>query len=69
MTYTFEVSAVIPASSNQEFDAWMSSTRHAEMTCAAAEIEPVVGGTFTAWDGYIWGVTLALEAPHCIVQS
>ena len=69
MAYDFEVSAVIPASPEQVFAAWMSSALHAEMTGGVAEIDPVVGGTFTAWDGYIWGRTIAFEAPHRIVQS
>jgi uncharacterized protein YndB with AHSA1/START domain len=69
MAYAFEVAAVIPATPEEIFAAWMSSEEHSEMTGGAAEINPVVGGKFTAWDGYIWGTTLELESPRRIAQS
>jgi activator of HSP90 ATPase len=39
------------------------------MTGAAAQIDPRPGGVFTAWDGYIEGVTLQLEPGRRIVQT
>jgi hypothetical protein len=39
------------------------------MTGGAATIDPKVGGHYTAWDGYIRGVTLELERNRRIVQS
>lgn len=51
------------------YECWLDSTYHGEMTGAAAEIDPVVGGKHSAWDGYIWGVTLELATNERIVQS
>lgn len=69
MAYEFEVAAVIPASPEALFAAWMSAEQHTEMTGGTAEVDPVVGGIFTAWDGFIWGTTLELDAPRRIVQT
>ena len=43
--------------------------QHAGFTGGAAEIDPAVGGAFTAWDGYIQGKTLELEPFSRILQS
>jgi uncharacterized protein YndB with AHSA1/START domain len=69
MTYEFEQSAVIPASPADVYDAWLSSEGHSAMTGAAASASAVVGGEFTAWDGYITGRNLALEPPTSSVPS
>ena len=69
MTYDFEVTAIVPATPRAVFDAWMSSTGHAAMTGAGAEVDARVGGQYSAWDGYITGRTLALEPGRRIVQS
>lgn len=69
MTYEFEQSATIPATPAEVYDAWMSSDKHTAMTGGAATVDPVVGGKFTAWDGYIWGRNLDLDSPTRIVQS
>jgi|SRR5664280_993889 len=69
MAYEFTVSDVLPASPQAVYEAWMSSEGHGKMTGGAAEIDPRVGGEFTAWDGYISGRTLALEPGRRIVQS
>jgi activator of HSP90 ATPase len=68
-TYDFEQSDVIPATPQAVYDAWMSGEGHAAMTGGGAEVDPRVGGEFTAWDGYIWGRTLELEPGARIVQS
>ncbi len=60
---------LLPASAEQIYKAWMDSEQHALFTGGEAEIEPFTGGSFTAWDGYIEGVTLQLEPYHRIVQS
>jgi activator of HSP90 ATPase len=39
------------------------------MTGSAANVEGRIGGAFSAWDGYIFGKTLELEAPRRIVQA
>ena len=69
MVYDFEVSGVVGASAEDVYEAWLSSERHSAMTGGAAQIDPVVGGRFTAWDGYITGETVVLEPFHRIVQS
>ncbi len=70
MPYEFTVSDVIPTSPDDAYDAWMTSDRHAAMTGGdAARIDARVGGAFEAGDGYISGVTLALEPGRRIVQS
>jgi uncharacterized protein YndB with AHSA1/START domain len=69
MAYEFTVSDVLSASPMDVYEAWMSSDGHAGMTGAGAEVEPLVGGEFRAWDGYISGRTLALEPGRRIVQS
>ncbi len=69
MDYEFSVSDVLPATPQAIYEAWLSSDKHAAMTGGEAQIDPQVGGEFTAWDGYIRGRTLALEPDKRIVQS
>ena len=68
-TYDFEQSVVLSAEPRAVYDAWMSTAGHTAMTGAEAVVDPTVGGEFTAWDGYIWGRTLALDPGVRIVQS
>jgi activator of HSP90 ATPase len=69
MAYDFEVSDVLPARIDVVYDAWVSSEAHTAMTGSPAQIDPVVGGEYQAWDGYISGRTLVLEPGRRIVQS
>jgi activator of HSP90 ATPase len=69
MAYEFTVSDVLAAKPMAVYDAWMSADGHAAMTGAGAEVDPRVGGEFSAWDGYISGRTLVLEPGRRIVQS
>lgn len=69
MAIRFTVSATIPASPKQVYDAWLSSKGHTAMTEAGAKVSARVGGTFTAWDGYISGKNLKLKPGKQIVQS
>ena len=62
-------SAVIPASPEDIYKAWMSSSGHSAMTGSKAQVTPRVGGKYSAWDGYIAGKTLELEPPMRIVQT
>jgi len=64
-----EVSAVIPADAKRLYEGWLDSKAHSDFTGGEAVIEPKVGGKHTAWDGYISGVTLALESGRRILQS
>jgi activator of HSP90 ATPase len=69
MAYDFELSTVLPAPPADVYEAWMSSEGHAAMTGAGARVDPQPGGSYEAWDGYIWGKTVALEPSRRIVQT
>jgi len=69
MAKDFEVSAVIPASPQDVYDAWLTSDAHTRMTGGAARVSSEVGGTFEAWDGYIEGKNLELGPGLRIVQA
>lgn len=69
MAIEFVVSAVIPASPQEVYHAWLSTKGHSGMTGSPAKISDKVGGTFDAWDGYIHGKNLELVPNTRIVQS
>ncbi len=70
MADSIEVSAVIPASAERIYKAWLSSDGHGAITGGStAKVDGKVGGEFTAWDGYISGKTLEVEKNRRIVQS
>ena len=69
MTFTFTVSAVIPASPREIYEAWLDGRNHAAMTGSPATGSARVGGKFTAWDGYISGRNLTLSPGRRIVQA
>ncbi len=69
MAIEFEVSQVIPATPEAIYHAWLSSDGHTAMTGSPGTASDAVGGAFEAWDGYIQGRNLELEAPKRIVQS
>jgi len=69
MPAQFTVSATIPATPRQVYDAWLSSKGHAAMTGSSAKASARVGGASTAWDGYISGKNLKLRPGKQIVQS
>jgi uncharacterized protein YndB with AHSA1/START domain len=66
---SIRVSAVIPASAERIYEAWLDSEEHSAFTGGKATVESGVGGRHTAWDGYIEGQTLELEPARRIVQS
>ncbi|HVY44397.1 MAG TPA: SRPBCC domain-containing protein [Minicystis sp.] len=66
---TITVTAVLPASPGEVYDAWLDSATHSKMTGGAASIDPRVGGRHAAWDGYIQGTNLELMPGLRIVQS
>ena len=68
MKVEFEVSDIIPATPDQVYAAWLDSNEHSEMTGSPARISSVVGGKFSAWDGYIRGTNLELEPSIRIIQ-
>ena len=69
MTESIQVSAVLPASPQRIYKAWLNGKEHTAFTGGGATVDPKVGGRHTAWDGYIEGTTLELEPFRRIVQS
>lgn len=65
----FDLSVLIPATPRAIYDAWLTSAGHAAMTGATAEVSSEVGGSFSAWGGYITGQNLDLETGRRIVQA
>ena len=66
---TVRLTAVLPASADRIYAAWLDSGEHSRMTGGKAIVDPSVGGEYSAWDGYIEGKTLELEPGRRIVQS
>jgi activator of HSP90 ATPase len=69
MSGEFTVSATLPATPQQLYDAWLSSKGHAAMTGSPARVSSRPGGKFSAWDGYISGKNLKLDPGRRIVQA
>ena len=65
----FTLITKIEAKAKEIYKAWLSSEGHSEMTGGEAIISDKVGGTFSAWDGYIEGKNIELEPFSRIVQS
>jgi activator of HSP90 ATPase len=53
----------------QIYEALLDGKKHSEMTGGKATGDSSVGGKFTAWDGYISGTNLELDAGKRIVQE
>lgn len=68
-TESFKLHITLGTPPDQVFEAWLDDDEHSVFTGGAAQIDPEVGGAFTAWDGYISGRTLVKEPPRRIVQS
>lgn len=64
-----KLSIILPVKAEQLYLDWLDSVAHGAFTGSAANIKPVVGGQYTAWDGYISGKTLELDPPRRILQS
>ena len=69
MADKFEISTVLTASPHKVYVAWLDSGEHSAFIGAVANIDPRVGGAFSAWGGYIEGKTLELEEDRRIVQA
>jgi uncharacterized protein YndB with AHSA1/START domain len=69
MAIEFEVSAVIAASPDAIYAAWLDSAAHTAMTGGAARVSAEPEATFEAWDGYIQGRNLELVPGRRIVQA
>jgi uncharacterized protein YndB with AHSA1/START domain len=60
---------IIPASPQKVYEAYTDPKKHSEFTDSKATGKPVIGGKFTAWDEYIFGKYLELEAGKRVVQE
>jgi len=69
MPYDYSLTAFIPASARDIYNAWLDSLAHSEMTGGQANISNEPGGAFSAWDGYISGRNLELVPGERIVQA
>ncbi|MCJ7519890.1 MAG: SRPBCC domain-containing protein [Anaerolineaceae bacterium] len=58
--------SVIPEKAYQD---WLDSAAHSAFTGSPAEIDAVLGGKFSAWEGYIWGKTPELTPGRRIRQA
>lgn len=59
----------LPVKPERIYNAWLDSDEHTAFTGSPALIDGKVKGKYTAWDGYIEGVTLELEPNKRIVQT
>lgn len=66
---SFVVKETFPRTAAELYDAWLDDEQHWEMTGAEALIDARVGGTHSAWEGYITGEFLELERGARIVQT
>jgi uncharacterized protein YndB with AHSA1/START domain len=69
MPYAFTLTATIPASAQDIYDAWLDSEAHTEMTGGEAAMSDEIGAQVVAWGGYITGRNLELVPGERIVQS
>jgi uncharacterized protein YndB with AHSA1/START domain len=69
MPYSFVLTATIPATPQEVYEAWLDSVGHSEMTGGEANMSDRVGAEVSAWDGYIRGRNLELVPGERIVQS
>lgn len=69
MSVAFEISEVFLATPQTIYQAWLNSEGHTLMTGSPAQASAQVGGSFSAWDGYITGINLELEPGRRIVQA
>jgi uncharacterized protein YndB with AHSA1/START domain len=69
MGYAYTLTALIPASPRDIYDAWLDSRGHSAMTGGKATQSAKVGAAVTAWNDYITGKNLHLEPGKRIVQT
>ena len=66
---TIKQKVVIPASPKEVYEAYVDAKKHSKFTGSKATGKAVVGGKFTAWDGYISGKYLELDDGKRVVQE
>jgi activator of HSP90 ATPase len=69
MAKTFTQSLLLAAPPATAYALYADEKLHAVTTGSAASIKAKAGAPFTAWDGYIKGVTLHAEKDRMIVQT
>lgn len=69
MTESLKFTFDLPVFPERVYRAWLDSYEHSQFTGSPAEIEAMVGGKFSAWDGYIKGETLVMTPFSHIVQT
>ena len=69
MKESLEIFIVLNTTPENLFKAWLDSLEHSKFTGSKAVIDPSANGKFSAWDGYITGITVALDPHHKIVQK
>jgi activator of HSP90 ATPase len=69
MENEFTLSETFNTNAETIYNAWLSTKEHTLMTGSPAKVNGCVNGEFTAWDGYIWGTFLELEANKRILQA
>jgi activator of HSP90 ATPase len=63
------LSVLLPIKPEMAYGDWLDSAAHSAFTGSAAEIDPVKGGKYFAWEGYIWGTTQDLTPGKRIRQT
>ena len=62
-------SVVLAASAESLYATYMDPARHAAITVGKVVISARAGSKFSAFDGTLWGTTLAAVRPRLVVQS
>jgi activator of HSP90 ATPase len=66
---SFVITSTYPVRSEVLYRAFLDSDVHSEFTGSPAEIDERIGGSFSAWDGYISGTIVDLNKNRSITQK
>ncbi len=69
MAEQFTLQMMIPAKTEQVFLTWLDIKLHTTITGGNYQVEPVAGGKFSAWDGYISGSFIDIEPSQRISMN
>ena len=69
MSETIHLSIIIKATPHEIYEALMDSEKHAVFTGSKAKMSREVGGSISAYDGYITGKNVELISDRKIVQD
>lgn len=59
----------LPCTPIDAFHAWLDPEKHAEIIGADVEMDPIVGGAFSLWDGSIEGVTTGIDPESLTIEQ